>query len=49
MCEEVAPELFEIGTDGYLTLLDATPPEECRARAVEAALACPTGALRIEE
>ncbi len=49
MCEAVAPELFEIGADGFLTLLDASPAEERRAQATQAALACPTGALRIED
>ncbi len=49
MCEAVAPELFEIGADGFLTLLDPAPPESCRGQATQAALACPTGALRIED
>ncbi|HQZ85169.1 MAG: ferredoxin [Actinomycetota bacterium] len=49
MCEAVAPELFEIGADGFLTLLDPTPPESSRSQATQAALACPTGALRIED
>jgi len=49
MCEAVAPDLFEIGADGFLTLLDPTPPESSRSQATQAALACPTGALRIED
>lgn len=48
MCEEVAPEVFEVGDDGELVLLVPEPPESDRARVTEAAAACPTGALRLE-
>lgn len=48
MCEEVAPEVFEVNDDGALVLLVPEPPESARALVVEAVAACPTGALRLE-
>jgi ferredoxin len=48
MCEAVAPDLFEVGDDGALHLLDAEPPEERRSQVEEAVAACPTAALRLE-
>ncbi len=47
MCESVAPEVFEIGDDGYLAILNPTPSEDQRALIEEACAACPTGALSI--
>ena len=49
MCESVAPDVFEVGDDGALQILDATPPEDRRAEMEEAVAACPTGALSIED
>ena len=49
MCESVAPEVFEVGDDGALTVLNATPPEDQRALMEEAVAACPTNALSIED
>jgi len=49
MCESVAPDYFEVGDDGALDILDATPPEDQRALIEEAVAACPTGSLSIEE
>ncbi|HWH27990.1 MAG TPA: ferredoxin [Mycobacteriales bacterium] len=48
MCESVAPDVFEVGDDGALTVLDSTPPEHRRAEMEQAVAACPTGALSIE-
>lgn len=48
MCEAVAPELFEVGDDGALTVLDDAPAEERRTLVEQAVAACPTGALRLE-
>ena len=48
MCESVAPDFFEVGDDGELNLLNATPPEDQRALMEEAVAACPTSALSIE-
>ena len=48
MCESVAPEVFEVGDDGALSVLNATPSEDQRALLEEAVAACPTAALSIE-
>ncbi|UZJ24438.1 ferredoxin [Rhodococcus antarcticus] len=47
MCEEVAPDVFEIADDGELTLLVPEPPEGSRALVLDAVAACPTGSLRL--
>jgi len=47
ICESLAPELFEIGADGALVLLDPSPGQELRAAAELAVSSCPTGALAI--
>ena len=49
MCEAVAPEVFRVGDDGELRLLDPAPPEAARALIDEAVAACPTAALRLED
>jgi ferredoxin len=48
-CTQVAPELFEIRSDGYLYVLDESPSEEMREKAVQAADLCPTGAITVED
>jgi ferredoxin len=48
MCEAVAPEVFEIGSDGALRVLNRAPDDGLRDVVEEAVEACPTGALRIE-
>jgi len=49
MCEELAPDVFEIGDDGALALLRATPDDARRAAVRAAVAACPTQALRLQE
>jgi ferredoxin len=49
MCEAVAPDLFEIGDDGALTILQENPPADRRADLETACLDCPTQALHIED
>ncbi len=49
MCESVAPDVFEVGDDGALQLLQAEPAEDRRGQVEEAVAACPTGALRLED
>ncbi len=46
-CEAVAPEVFEIGDDGALVILQPEPPEELMADVRQAVAACPTRALRL--
>jgi ferredoxin len=48
LCMETAPEVFEIGDDGVLKVLNETPPEALRAKMDRAARECPTGAISIE-
>jgi ferredoxin len=49
LCVETAPEVFEIGDDGTLRVLNETPPERLRATVDKAVRECPTGAISIEE
>ena len=49
LCVEAAPEVFEIGDDGALHVLNATPDESLRAKVDKAVRECPTGAISIEE
>ena len=48
LCVETAPEVFEIGDDGELHVLNETPPESVRATMNKAVRECPTGAISIE-
>ena len=47
-CTQIAPEIFEIRSDGYLYVLQENPGEELRTKAQEAADMCPTAAISIE-
>ena len=49
MCEGVAPDVFEVGDDGALHLLQVSPAADRRADVEDAVAACPTGALRLED
>jgi ferredoxin len=49
LCVETAPEVFQIGDDGELHVLNETPPEDLRAKVGRAVRECPTGAISIEE
>jgi len=49
LCVDAAPEVFEIGDDGALHVLNETPPEGLRAKVDAAVRSCPTGAISIEE
>jgi len=49
MCEAVAPDIFEIGADGALTILVDEPGEDRRADLETACTDCPTQALSIED
>jgi ferredoxin len=48
MCESVAPDVFQVGEDGVLRVLDPTPGQARRLLVERAVAACPTGALSIE-
>jgi ferredoxin len=47
-CAQVAPEVFEVRSDGYLYILQEEPGEELRDKVSQAADLCPTGAITIE-
>lgn len=48
-CQEAAPNIFEVGDDGYAYLLvDAIPAAE-EANTRDAALRCPADAIRITD
>jgi ferredoxin len=49
LCVESAPEVFEIGDDGALHVLNETPGEDLRAKVEAAVQGCPTGAIWIED
>ncbi|HEX4338410.1 MAG TPA: ferredoxin [Polyangiaceae bacterium] len=49
VCMSEAPEVFEVGRDGKLKLLNERPPEALREQLDEAVKYCPTGALSIVE
>ncbi len=47
-CMQVAPEVFEVRSDGFLYILIEEPGEELRAKVTDAADLCPTAAITIE-
>jgi ferredoxin len=49
VCMSVAPEVFEVRDDGYLYVLQESPPEDMRPKMEEAVRLCPTGAISIAE
>lgn len=49
LCTEAAPEVFEIRDDGFLYILDETPPDSLRAKITKAQRECPTGAIKLED
>jgi len=49
MCMRAAPEIFSVGDDDKLTVLQESPPEELRAKLSLAVRRCPKRAISIEE
>jgi ferredoxin len=49
VCMGIAPEVFEVRDDGFLYVLNETPPEELRAKMEEAVRQCPTQAISIAD
>lgn len=47
-CMQIAPEVFEVRSDGYLYVLQEEPAEELRTKVEEAADMCPTAAITVE-
>jgi ferredoxin len=48
LCTEAAPEVFEIRDDGFLYILQESPPDALRAKVESALRECPTGAIKLE-
>jgi ferredoxin len=49
ICESLAPDFFEVGDDGVLTLIREDFGERDRADIEEAVRSCPAAALSISE
>jgi ferredoxin len=47
VCMGLAPEVFEVREDGFLYVLQTTPPAELEGRVREAAASCPTQAITL--
>ena len=47
VCESEAPDVFEVGKDHKVVVLDVHPPEDQRAAVGEAVRFCPTHALSV--
>lgn len=48
-CMQVAPEVFEVRSDGYLYVLQEEPGEELREKLQMAVDMCPTAAITVED
>ncbi|HVN91327.1 MAG TPA: ferredoxin [Candidatus Binataceae bacterium] len=48
-CMEVAPDIFHVGEDDQLTILNENPPESARERILKAIRVCPKQALSLVE
>jgi ferredoxin len=46
-CAAVAPEIYELDTDGYIAFTEKAVPPEQEERAVKGAKSCPERALKI--
>lgn len=47
-CMQVAPEVFEVRSDGYLYILQEEPGDDLADKVNEAADMCPTAAITID-
>ncbi|HEX7444541.1 MAG TPA: ferredoxin [Acidimicrobiales bacterium] len=49
VCESEAPDVFEVGKDHQVVVLDPAPPQDQRAAVDAAVRFCPTHALSIAD
>jgi ferredoxin len=49
VCMSICPEVFELGDDGYLHLLQEEPGEDLREKLKGAEVSCPTQAITIQD
>jgi ferredoxin len=48
LCTQAAPEVFELRDDGFLYILQESPPDALRPKVESALRECPTGAIKVE-
>ena len=48
LCMGILPQVFEVRDDDFLYVLDENPPEELRAKVMEAVRTCPKNAISVE-
>jgi ferredoxin len=48
-CEQVYPEVFELGDDGFAHVINEEPAEDLASKVEEAIEECPTAAISWEE
>jgi len=49
ICMGILPEVFEVGDDDVLHLLDEHPPESLRAKVEQAVRSCPKQAISVTD
>ena len=49
VCEDLCPEVFQLGDDGLAHVINDNPTDELYGCIRDAVDACPTGAITIEE
>ena len=49
VCEDLCPEVFQLGDDGLAHVINEDPGEESYGCVRDAIDACPTGAITVEE
>jgi ferredoxin len=49
VCMSIEPEVFDLGDDDLLVILEETPPEEKRSAIEQAVIRCPRQALSLQE
>ena len=49
ICVDICPEVFEMGEDDLAHVISENPGSELHERVMEAADACPTGAIILHE
>jgi len=49
LCTQTAPEVFEIRDDGFLYILQESPPDGLIKKVELAARECPTGAISLQD
>ena len=47
MCEAMSHDFFEVGDDGFVSVLDGEPGEEHRKEVMAAIDSCPVSALKL--